>query len=256
MRIRIPARWARRVWRTLLTLSVAIAGAAHAQVDNAARAFPDKPIRVIAPFPPGSAGDIVPRIIGQSLGEEFKQNIVVDNRPGAGGNIAAETVKNSTPDGYTLMLVTIGTHAINKSLYSRLPYDPIKDFAPVVLVGSSPNILVVTPSLPLNSVRALAVTSPQRHAALPDVPAMNETLPGFEVTGWYGFVAPAHTPASIVNKLNAGFVKVLKTKELRERMAAQGIDPLTSTPEEFSAHIRNEVVKWEKVVKASGAKVD
>ena len=317
-----------------LTLGCAIAGVAHAQADKAA-SFPQKPIRVIAPFPPGSAGDIVPRIIGQYLGDELKQNIVIENRPGAGGNIAAETVKNGTPDGYTLMLVTVGTHAINKSLYSKLPYDPVKDFAPVVMVGSSPNILVVTPSLAANSVkelvalakakpgglnfsssgsgtsvhlsgemlnvlagvqtvhvpyrgaaeavtdlmagrvqfmfatassglpfvrsgkvRALAVTSPQRHATLPDVPAMSEAVPGFEVTGWYGFVAPAKTPANIVNKLNAGFVKVLKTKELRERMAAQGIDPLTSTPEEFGAHIRNEVVKWEKVVKASGAKVD
>ena len=318
----------------VLTLGCAISGVAHAQADKAA-SFPQKPIRVIAPFPPGSAGDIVPRIIGQYLGEELKQNIVIENRPGAGGNIAAETVKNGTPDGYTLMLVTVGTHAINKSLYSKLPYDPVKDFAPVVMVGSSPNILVVTPSLAANSVkelvalakakpgelnfsssgsgtsvhlsgemlnvlagvktvhvpyrgaaealtdlmagrvqfmfatassalpfvrsgkvRALAVTSPQRHATLPDVPAMSESVPGFEVTGWYGFVAPAKTPANIVNKLNAGFVKVLKTKELRERMAAQGIDPLTSTPEEFGAHIRNEVVKWEKVVKASGAKVD
>lgn len=318
----------------LLTLGCAIAGVARAQADKA-ESFPQKPIRVIAPFPPGSAGDIVPRIIGQYLGEELKQNIVIENRPGAGGNIAAETVKNGTPDGYTLMLVTVGTHAINKSLYSKLPYDPVKDFAAVVMVGSSPNILVVTPSLAANSVkelialakakpgglnfsssgsgtsvhlsgemlnvlagvktvhvpyrgaaeamtdlmagrvqfmfatassalpfvrsgkvRALAVTSPQRHATLPDVPAMSEYVPGFEVTGWYGFVAPAKTPANIVNKLNAGFVKVLKTKELRERLAAQGIDPLTSTPEEFGAHIRNEVVKWGKVVKASGAKVD
>ena len=327
MQIKIAARLACQ-----LVLVFVAAGAAYAQAD---KAFPQKPIRVIAPFPPGSAGDIVPRTIGLSLAEEFKQNIVIDNRPGAGGNIAAETVKNGAPDGYTLMLVTVGTHAINKSLYSKLPYDPVTDFAPVVMVGSSPNILVVTPSLPANSVkelvalakakpgglnfsssgsgtsvhlsgemlnvladvktvhvpyrgaaeamtdlmagrvqfmfatassglpfvrsgkvRALAVTSPQRHSSLPDVPAMNETVPGFEVTGWYGFVAPARTPAGIVNKLNAGFVKVLKTKELRERMLAQGIDTLTSTPEEFGAHIRGEVVKWEKVVKASGAKVD
>ncbi len=318
-----------------LVLSFVVAGSAHAQADKAAQAFPLKPIRVIAPFPPGSAGDIVPRIIGQSLGEEFRQNIVIDNRPGASGNIAAETVKGSTPDGYTLMLVTIGTHAINKSLYSKLPYDPVTDFTPVVMVGSSPNILVVTPSLAASSVkelvalakakpgglnfsssgsgtsvhlsgemlnvlagvktvhvpyrgaaeamtdlmagrvqfmfatassalpyvrsgkvRALAVTSPRRHATLPEVPAMNEQVPGFEVTGWYGFVAPARTPAGIVGKLNQGFVKVLKTKELRERMMGQGIDPLASTPEQFGAHIRSEVVKWEKVVKASGAKVD
>ncbi len=323
-------------WRSVaVLLGVCLTLPAHALQDSAAQSFPTKPIRVIAPFPPGSAGDIVPRIIGQSLGEELGQNIVIDNRPGAGGNISAEIVKNSAPDGYTLMLITIGTHAINKSLYSKLPYDPVKDFAPVVLVGSSPNILIANPSLPVSSVKdlvalarakpgslnfsssgsgtsvhlsgemfnilagaktthvpyrgaaeamtdliagrvqfmfatassalpfvrsgkvkALAVTSGQRHHTLPDVPAMSETLPGFVVTGWYGFVAPAQTPRPIVGKLNAGFIKVLNTRDLRERLSAQGIDPLTSTPDELGAHIRSEIVKWEKVVKESGAKVE
>ncbi len=324
----------KRAWGALVAAAFA-AAAAHAQLASSPHSFPARPIRVIAPFPPGSAGDIVPRTIGQSLGEEFRQNIVIDNRPGAGGNISAEIVKKSTPDGYTLMLITVGTHAINKSLYSKLPYDPVVDFEPVVMVGSSPNILVVNPSLPVNSVKdlialaraktgslnfsssgsgtsvhlsgemfnimtgakithvpyrgaaeamtdliagrvqlmfatassglpfirsgkvkALAVTSGSRHHTLPDLPAMSETIPGFEVTGWYGFVAPAGTPKPIVDKLNAGFVKVLNTKELRERMSAQGIDPMTSTPAELGKLIRSEIVKWEKVVKESGAKVD
>ncbi len=322
--------------KTLLTvLGVFAAASAYAQNDGAASSFPTRSIRIIAPFPPGSAGDIVPRTIGVYLSEQLKQNLVVDNRPGAAGNIAAEIVRKATPDGYTLMLITIGTHAINKSLYSKLPYDPVKDFDPVVMVGSSPNVLIVTPALPVNTVRelialakdkagalnfsssgsgtsvhlsgemfnilagvktthvpyrgaaealtdivagrvqfmfatassalpfvrsgrvkALAVTSGQRHPSLPEVPAMNEALPGFEVTGWYGFAAPAGTPKPIIQKLNTAFVKVLNTKELRDRMSGQGIDPTTSTPEELGKHIRAEIIKWEKVVKASGARAD
>ncbi len=322
--------------KILLTLLGLVAAASVcAQSGGAASSFPTRAIRIIAPFPPGSAGDIVPRTIGAYLTEELKQNLVIDNRPGAGGNIAAEIVRKSAPDGYTLMLITIGTHAINKSLYSKLPYDPVKDFDPVVMVGSSPNVLIVTTALPANTVkelialardkagalnfassgsgtsvhlsgelfnilagvktthvpyrgaaealtdivagrvqfmfatassalpfvragrvRALAVTSGQRHPSLPEAPAMNETLPAFEVTGWYGFAAPAGTPKPIIQKLNAAFVKVLNTKELRDRMSGQGIDPTTSTPDELGKHIRAEVIKWEKVVKASGARAD
>jgi len=319
----------------LAMLGVFAAASACAQSSGASSSFPTRSIRVIAPFPPGSAGDIVPRTIGVPLSEELKQNLVIDNRPGAGGNIAAEIVRKSAPDGYTLMLITIGTHAINKSLYSKLPYDPVKDFDPVVMVGSSPNVLIVTPALPATTVKelialakdkagalnfassgsgtsvhlsgemfnilagvktthipyrgaaealtdivagrvqfmfatassalpfvrsgrvkALAVTSGQRHPSLPEVPAMNEALPGFEVTGWYGFAAPAGTPKPIIQKLNTAFVKVLNTRELRDRMSAQGIDPTTSTPDELGRHIRAEVIKWEKVVKASGARAD
>jgi tripartite-type tricarboxylate transporter receptor subunit TctC len=308
---------------------VAFTGSALAQ------AWPAKPVRLIVPYPPGGSADILARSIGQKLGEGLGQQVVIDNRPGAGTAIGAEATAKSAPDGYTIMLGTVSSHAINPAL-TRLNFDPVKDFAPVSLVASIPFALIVHPSLPANSVkelvalakakpgslnfssagngtsnhlagelfksmtgtymvhipykgsapalndliagqvqlmfdlvlttaphvksgsvRALAVTGRERSAALPGVPTVAESgVPGYEVSAWFGFFAPAGTPASIVNTLNAETVKAMKQPDLRERLASQGAEPVTSTPAEFSAYVRDELAKWGKVVKASGMKVD
>ena len=313
-------------------LSLSIAFFASAQ----APAYPTKPIRLVVPFPAGGTTDILARAVAQRLTEAWGQPVVVDNRPGAGGNIGSELVAKSTPDGYTLEMGTVGTHAINPSLYAKMPYDHVKDFAPVILVAGVPNVLVVNPAVPAQSVaeliayakanpgrlnfassgsgtsihlsgelfkvmagvdmmhvpykgsspaladllggqvqlmfdnlpsslaqikagklRALAVTSATRAAALPDVPTIAESgLPGFEASSWFGVLAPAGTPPAIVAKLNAEIDKWLATPEAKEKMLGQGANAAGGTPEDFARHIQIETAKWAKVVKASGAKVD
>ncbi len=298
--------------------------------------YPTKPIRLVVPFPPGGATDILARNVAQKLTEAWGQQVIVDNRPGAGGNIGSELVAKSAPDGYTLVMGTVGTHAINASLYAKMPYDHVKDFVPVILVAGVPNVLVVNPSVPVNSVaeliayakanpgklnfassgngtsihlsgelfkvmagvqithipykgsapalqdllggqvqlmfdnlppslplikagklRALAVTSATRAAALPDVPTMAEAgLPGFEASSWFGVLAPAGTPPAIVAKLNAEIGKWLASPDAKEKLLAQGANAAGGTPEDFAKHIQAETAKWAKVVKESGAKVD
>ena len=301
-----------------------------------AQAYPNKPIRIVVPFPAGGATDILARAVAQKLTEAWGQPVIVDNRPGAGGNIGSELVAHSAPDGYTLEMGTVGTHAINASLYSKMPYDHIKDFAPVILVAGVPNVLEVNPSLPVNSVqeliayakanpgklnfassgngtsihlsgelfkvmtgvqmthvpykgsapalqdliggqvqlmfdnlppslpqiksgklRALAVTSATRSSALPDIPTVAESgLPGFEASSWFGILAPAGTPPAIIAKLNAEIAKWLTSPEAKEKMLALGANIGGGSPEDFAKHIAVETAKWQKVVKASGAKVD
>ena len=300
------------------------------------QAHPAKPIRLVVPFPAGGTTDILARAVGQKLTEAWGQPVVVDNRPGAGGNIGAELVAKAAPDGYTLLMGTVGTHAINASLYAKMPYDHIKDFAPVILVAGVPNVLVVNPAVPVNSVqeliayakanpgrlnfassgsgtsihlsgelfkvmagvqmthipykgsapalqdliggqvqlmfdnlpsalpqikggklRALAVTSAARAAALPDVPTVAEAgLPGFEASSWFGVLAPAGTPVAIIARLNAEIAKWLASPEAREKLASQGANAAGGSPEDFAKHIAAETAKWQKVVKESGAKVD
>ena len=300
------------------------------------QAYPAKPIRLVVPFPAGGTTDILARAVGQKLTEAWGQPVVVDNRPGAGGNIGAELVAKAAPDGYTLLMGTVGTHAINASLYAKMPYDHIKDFAPVILVAGVPNVLVVNPAVPVNSVqeliayakanpgrlnfassgsgtsihlsgelfkvmagvqmthipykgsapalqdliggqvqlmfdnlpsalpqikggklRALAVTSATRAAALPDVPTVAEAgLPGFEASSWFGVLAPAGTPVAIIARLNAEIAKWLASPEAREKLASQGANAAGGSPEDFAKHIAAETAKWQKVVKESGAKVD
>jgi len=300
------------------------------------QAYPAKPIRLVVPFPAGGTTDILARAVGQKLTEAWGQPVVVDNRPGAGGNIGSELVAKAAPDGYTLLMGTVGTHAINASLYAKMPYDHIKDFAPVILVAGVPNVLVVNPAVPVNSVqeliayakanpgrlnfassgsgtsihlsgelfkvmagvqmthipykgsspalqdliggqvqlmfdnlpsalpqikggklRALAVTSATRAAALPDVPTVAEAgLPGFEASSWFGVLAPAGTPVAIIARLNAEIAKWLASPEAREKLAGQGANAAGGSPEDFAKHIAAETAKWQKVVKESGAKVD
>jgi len=315
----------------LVIATVVGAPAIHAQAP-----YPSKPIRIVVPFPAGGTTDILARAVAQKLTETGGQPVVVDNRPGAGGNIGAELVAKSAPDGYTLLMGTVGTHAINPGLYAKMPYDHQRDFAPVILVAGVPNVLVVHPAVPVNSVqeliayakanpgklnfassgngtsihlsaelfktmagvqmthvpykgsspalqdlvggqvqlmfdnlpsslalikagklKALAVTSKERAAALPDVPTIAESgLPGFEASSWFGLLAPAGTPQPIIAKLNAEIAKWLATPEAKEKMLGQGANAAGGSPDDFARFIATETAKWQKVVKESGAKVD
>ena len=312
-----------------LCSAFAFTGAAHAQ-------YPTKPIKIVVPFPAGGTTDILARAVAADLQKAFGQAVVVENKAGAGGNLGSDSVAKSSPDGYTLLMGTVGTHAINVSLYPKMPYDAVKDFAPVSLVAGVPNVLVASPSFPVNSVKdlvdaakkapdkitfassgsgtsihlsgelfkqlagvqmthvpykgssaalpdvisgqvnvmfdnapsviqhirggklkAVAVTSDKRSPALPGVPTIAESgLPGFEASSWFGVLAPAATPKDIVDKLSGAIAKSLQTPEMKERLAGQGAVAVGNTPEQFSAHIKSEIDKWSKVVKASGAKVD
>ena len=323
------------LWRLAMGALLAFSALAAAPMAGA-QAYPAKPIRIVVPFPPGGATDILARAVAQKLTDAWGQAVVVDNRPGAGGNIGSEIVAKAAPDGYTLEMGTVGTHAINASLYAKMPYDHVKDFAPVILVAGVPNVLVVNPSLPVSSVqeliayakanpgklnfassgsgtsihlagelfkvmagvqmthipykgsapalqdliggqvqlmfdnlppslphikagklRALAVTSATRSSALPDTPTIAESgLPGFEASSWFGVLAPAGTPPAIIARLNAEIGAWLASAEAKEKMLALGANIGGGSPEDFARHIAAETAKWQKVVKASGAKVD
>ena len=301
-----------------------------------AEVYPSKPIRIVAPFPPGGPADILSRIIGHKLSQSWGQQVIVDNRPGAGGNIGADLVAKAAPDGYTLLLGFVGTHAINASLYAKMPYDNVKDFEPVSQIAAVTIVLVVHPSvsalsikelialakskpgqltfgspgngtpqhlagqlfntmagvemlhvpykgavpaltdliggqvsmifssmppaLPLvktGKIRALGVTSATRSPAAPAIPTITESgLPGYEVNNWYGILAPRGTPKEIVSKLNAEIVKILNMPDVKESLAVQGAEPVSGTPEQFAAYIKEETEKWAKIVKYSGARLD
>jgi tripartite-type tricarboxylate transporter receptor subunit TctC len=322
--------------RTLLTgvcLSIAFAALPAAAAD--APGYPNKPIRIIVPFPAGGIADVMSRVFGQKFTEAWNQPVVVENRTGAGGNIGAEAVAKSPPDGYTLVMGSIGTHSVNVSLFSKLPFDPVRDFAQVALVIEADGLLVLHPSVPVKTVKelialararpgqlayasagngtaghlagelfkslakidlvhvpykgnvpaitdlvggqtsmlfatmptvlplakagklhALAVTGAKRNPAAPELPAMAETLPGFEVTNWVGIFAPAGTPADIVAKLNAEIMRIMRLPEVQSRLANEGANSVPNTPAEFAAFQKHEIAKWAKVIKASGVRVD
>ena len=301
-----------------------------------AQTYPSKPIRLVAPFPAGGSLDVVARAIGQKLTEAWGQPVVIDNRPGAGGNIGADLVAKSAPDGYTILEGALSTHAVNVSLYSRMPYDPVRDFDPITLAAVTPNVLVLNPSVPASNVkeliayaranpgklafgsgsngsaghlagelfkteagvdmvhvpykgaapamqdllagrvqlmfdnlansmqqvragklRALAVTTAHRSTLVPDLPTLSEAgLPGFDISTWWGFLAPAGTPKEIVAKWNAEVARILATPEMKDFFAQQGAEPSPTSPDAFGAMIQSEIAKYAKIVKASGAKVD
>ncbi len=313
--------------RFILLLLLAVSTAANAQE------WPkQKNVQIIVGFAPGATTDTVARISAQKLQEALGQNFVVENRPGAGGNVATQQVKRAAADGYTL-LVTSVAYSVNPSLYSSAGYDPLKDFIPVVLGPSTPNIIMVNPSLPVKNlaelielarkqplsyassgggttthlsmerlkfaakfdmthvpyqpaqavgavmgghtqvgntsmppavqqvkagkVRAIAVTSAQRSPVLPDVPTLNELgYSGFDDLTWVGFFAPAGTPADVVTRLNAELNRIFAAPDVKEKLGALGLESRANTSAEFGAFLKDEVVKWARAVKESGAKAD
>jgi tripartite-type tricarboxylate transporter receptor subunit TctC len=303
-------------------------GTAHGQ------AFPTRPVRIVVPFPPAGAVDILARVVGQKLGDKWKQGVVVENRPGGGTVLGTDIVAKSPADGYTLLLA-VTSHAINATLVDKLPFDPVKDFAPLSLAATGLTILVVHPSVPANSVaeliayaksnpgklnfgspgsgtamhlsgemfkvaaginvvhvpykgtqpvlnallageiaytfdtgialpqvkagklKAFAVTSARRSAAAPELPTMAEAaLPGFEAQSWYGFLAPAGTPAAVVELLSRDINETLRDPDVRERLNRIALEAQGTTPVEFEQYLKTDIVKWGRVVKASGAKAD
>ena len=296
--------------------------------------YPNKPIRLVVPFPTGGAPDILARIFSEKT--TLGQPVVVDNKAGAAGNIGTEFVARSANDGYTIEMGTLNTHAINGALYKDMRYDMVKDFAPISLIVQTPNLLVVNPSLPVKNVqefiayaranpnklsygstgigssihisgelmqtmtgikmthvpykgrqfaipdllggsiqlmfdnmpsslplaregklRALGQTGAKRSPAAPDVPTIAEQgLPGFDVMAWFAMFAPAGTPREVINRLHAEAVRVFKLPDVQERLKTLGLDPVLSTPEELGKIQAEEVIKWARVVKESGAKVE
>jgi len=300
-----------------------------------AQAYPVKPVRLIVAQAAGSATDTAGRIVGQKLSDVLGQQVVIDNRAGAGGLLGTELAAKAPPDGYVLLLANISTHGVNPALYQKLPYDPVRDFAPVTLTSTTANVLVVHPSLPARTVRefvalgkarpgelnfgtpgngssqhlatelfktmagmqavhvpykgsppamtgliggevswmiptltlslphvragkvrALAVTTAKRTEELPELATVAETLPGYEVVSWYGFVAPAGTPAPVIQRLHAATAQVLAMPEVRQGLAASGMIAAASTPAEFGDYIRTEVAKWAKVAKTANLRLD
>ena len=300
----------------------------------AAQSYPANPVRLVSPYPPGGANDILARIIGQKLGEDLGQQIVVENRGGATGNIGAELVAKAPPDGYTLLMGQASNLSINISLMGKLPFDPIKDFAPITLVATTPNLLVVHPSLPVKTVkdlvalakakpgslnyassgsgsaghlaaelfkqvahvnivhipykgaapaltdvvagqaqlyftspisaqpfvrggrlRMVAVTSLKRSPSMPDIPTVAESgYPDFDVVSWWGILAPAGVPREIISKLHMQIVKILAMPDVKAKLAEQGADAASNTPEQFAAYIKSEITKWGRLIKELGVK--
>lgn len=316
----------------LIACGIAIAAAPAVN----AQEFPNRPVRMISPNPPGGANDTIGRIVATKIGETLGQPMVIDNRGGAGGTLGAEIAAQANPDGYTLLAASVSTHSFSPALKSKLNYDPVKDFAPITLSASSPNVLVVHPSMPVKTIkqliaiaksrpgeltyssggggtsqhmsgelfgmmagvkmthvpyratplsvssvisgetvmsfasvsvaqetvksgrlRGLGVTSNKRVPAWPEMPTIDEAgLPGFDVAAWFGFSATGGTNPEIIRRLNTEFRKAQKDPAVNERLVKQGMQVLESTPEEFSRYIVEEIAKWAKVVKASGAKVN
>ncbi|MDQ5849018.1 MAG: tripartite tricarboxylate transporter substrate binding protein [Pseudomonadota bacterium] len=301
-----------------------------------AQTYPAKPLRILIAQAPGSATDVISRVVAHRLSEGLGQPIVIEARPGAGGVVGTEAAARAAPDGYTLFMGNNSTHGSNPAVYAKLPYDAVNDFAPISFVASVPYVLVVDPALPVNSVqeliahaksrpgkmnyasagngsthhfcgellksmsgidmlhipykgsppaiagllggevslmfanltdigsqikggkvKALAVTTPKRASLLPELPTLSEgALPGFEITSWFGLLAPAGTPASIITRLNAETNKVLARADVRDTLGAQGLEVASGTPEQFAAHIKSEIAKFTKIGKAAGIKAE
>ena len=301
-------------------------------------AWPTKPVKIVVTFPPGGAPDTLARILadkwGQTGGQGSGPTFTVDNKPGAGGNIGADFVAKSAADGTTLLIATVGTHAINPALYASMPYNNIKDFTPVSFLAATPNLLVVNKDVPVKTVkelialagktpltfgssgsgtsihlsgelfntlagvkmqhipykgraqavpdllggritmifdnmpsalplvksgdvRAIAVTSATRSAAAPTIPTIAESgLPGFEATSWFALMAPAGLPKEVLARINAETARVMNLPDVREKLTALGLDVAPGSPESLASLIQAETVKWAKVVKESGAKLD
>lgn len=313
-------------------LAVAALGLAAAPV----QAFPTKQMKILVPQAPGGASDALSRIIAQKLGEKYGQSVVVENKPGAGGNIGTAEAAKSPADGHTLLLGYVGTHVINPHLYKNLGWDPVRDFVPVATLAAVPFVAVVNVELPVKNtqelialakkeegrmtfasagngsvnhllgelfasatavkmthvpykgagpaltdtiggrvqlsftslpsavghikggrLRAIALTSAKRSESMPEIPTLAESgLPGFDVNPWFGLLAPAGTPADVVNQLNRDINEALQSADVKEKFSKQGAVPLVMTPAQFAAQLKRDLETWEKVVRDSGAKID
>ncbi|MFN7086958.1 MAG: Bug family tripartite tricarboxylate transporter substrate binding protein [Burkholderiales bacterium] len=316
--------------------AAAIAIGILAGAQAGAQTYPVKPVRLVLPYPPGGGSDTIARPLAQRLGEKLGQQVVIDNRGGASGAIGMENVARSAPDGYTIVMALTAQYAVNPALFRKLPYDPVKDFAPVTLLASGSYILVVHPSLPAKSVqefialarkrpgqiayassgngsgghlaavllesmagirmlhvpykgggpalvdllagnvqmlfstyavgkghlqsgrmRALAVSTAKRPAAIADLPTIAEAgVPGYDAGVWYAILAPAGTPRDIVDRLNREIGSILKQPEYAEMLFNGAIDPVGSTPQELERHMRAEIAKYAKIIKEAGVRVD
>jgi len=315
--------------RTLSTLLVALSFPFHLPA-IAADSFPTRSIRLVVPYPPGGAADLIGRMLGKKMADELGQQVVIDNRAGGGQVIGTDVAAKSGADGYTILQASI-THAINPSLVRSLPYDSVKDFTPISLLAKSPLVLVAHPSLPVKTVkelvalakarpgslnyassgngsgghlalalllemtgtkmlhvpykgagpalndliagqvhllitsplaavphvkagklRLLGVSSKTRTATMPEIPAIAETVPGYEASLWYAFLAPSGVPTEIVSKLNAAALKGLASAEVRAFFDKQDVETIGSTPAELATYIRDEIAKWRKVITAAG----
>ena len=314
---------------------LALCAASLTAASAAAQSYPGKSVRVIVPFAAGGATDIVARVVAQKLGETWGQQVVVDNRAGAGGNIGGELAAKSTPDGYTLFMTSGSIITANQHIYKKMPFDPAKDLVPVINVANGPQVLIVTPTFPPKTVkelialakahpreisygsagfgsqthlaaenflyaakieivhipykgeapaivdtmagqvpfstpnlaaainyvqqkklRALGVTSKQRSPQLPDVPAVAETVPGFENLGWFGFVVPTGTPKDVIDKIYRDTAKALEATDIKSRFEGLGMAPVGSNPAEFGKYIREETERWAKIVRERKLQVD
>jgi len=322
--------------KSLSTCLALALGTSLAAFPAIAQQYPTKAVRLIVPFPPGGGNDILARAVGQRLSERLGQQVVVDNRGGAGGLVGATLAATALPDGYTLFLASLGNLAVNPALHEKPPYDPIRDFAPITLLATSSFIIVVTNSLPATSIkefvalakakpgslnygsagagsslhltaeifrqatginivhvpykgtapaiteliagqvqvmfstmppalsqvragklRGLGVTTAKRAAAAPELPTVAEAgFPGFDVSNWQGMVGPAKLPRALVDRLNADLNAVLKTPQMVDTLAAQGLEAAGGTPQQFAALIKTEVAKYAAVIKAAGIKAE
>jgi tripartite-type tricarboxylate transporter receptor subunit TctC len=300
---------------------------------TATAAYPEKPIKIVIPFAPGGPSDVLGRAIAQKLNAALGQPVLAENKPGAGTNLAAEFVAKSAPDGYTLLLMMVGTQAINEAMYTKMAYNTLRDFAPITLTAASSLMLAAHPSVPAKNLKdlvalvkanpakfnygtagagtplhlgglllnnlagtdlqhigykgaapamtdvlggqiqlilagtpsvlthiksgklnAIGVTSTKRSPNAPDVPTIGETYPGFEVELVYALVAPAGTPKDVIARLNAEVTKALQDGEMRDKLAGQGFEVRTSTPEQLGTYMKSEITKWAPLVKESGVK--
>ena len=311
---------------TALTLACASAGA---------QTYPTKSIRWVVPSTPGDGSDVTGRLIADKISRELGQAVVIDNKPGAGGVLGSDTVAKSPADGYTMIVGNAGSHGVNAGIYSKLPYDVVKDFVPVALICTTPNVMVVSPNtkaktvaefialakanpgkfnyasggvgssahlsaelfksltgtdithipykgsspavaalladesqlmignlppwsaqIKAGKVQALAVTTAKSHPSLPDVPALAESLPGFETVAWFGVLAPAATPKSVVERMNAVINQALDQADVKARLATLACDPAPGTPEAFAQRVNAEVARWKKLASERNIRAD
>jgi len=322
----------RKAFAIVATIALAAIGPSQAL----AQAYPTKPVRLVVPFPPGGSTDIVARIVAQKLGDRIGQPLVVENRGGAGGTIGTDAVAKAAPDGYTLGFASTSTHAVAPAVYAKLPYDPVKGFAPISLVAVTPYLLVVNPKVPVNSlkefvayvkprpgkfnyasagtgstthlamemlksaaglfilhipyngngpagtaviagdveflfgslpavlphaksgrVRPLAVGTPKRSPSLPDVPTVAESgFPGFDASLWLAVMAPAGTPAAVIDRLHKEIVAVVRSPDAADALNKAGAEPTTSTPAELAAMVKVGIQKYAAAVKRAGVKLE